>query len=293
MASTLLDAEDGLTETTRALDRLNLDVKDFTGLNPEQQFFKFADALAKVEDDSKRAALAQDIFGRAGTELLPLFREGEEGLAALAAQAERLGIVYSQEAAANAAKFKDAQNVLSKALQGALAKGIAPLIPKLIEMIDSIVENEELLNSMGKAVVFVAEKFARFVEEIGIVIEGVQTFTKAIEDSVGQIDKILDQIPGIFSNNFEDAYNDSIRWIAKGKLLRHIQSLPGSIKDALAPIPGIFGDVFGKAYNLAIGDFLENAPHRWANVVEEMAGESQAGMSNRLKRGSWRLRIGL
>ena len=152
MASTLLDAELGLKTSVDALALLNLNVSDFEGLNPEQQFLKFADAISKVEDPTRRAALAQDIFGRAGTELLPLFSEGEKGLKALSEQAEKLGIVYSQKAAADAAEFKDAQNALGKALQGFLAKGIAPLLPKLTLMIESIVENEDVLNAMGKTV---------------------------------------------------------------------------------------------------------------------------------------------
>ena len=128
MASVLLDAELGLKTSLDALELLNLSLADFEGLKPEEQFLKFADALSKVEDDSRRAALAQDIFGRSGTELLPLFRQGEEGLAALSDQAERLGIVYSEDAAQGAADFVDAKNALSKSFQGFLAKGIAPLL---------------------------------------------------------------------------------------------------------------------------------------------------------------------
>ena len=270
MASVLLDAEDGLAETTRALDHLNLNVTDFTGLNPEQQFFKFADALAKVEDDSKRAALAQDIFGRAGTELLPLFREGEEGLAALTAQAEKLGIVYSQEAAEDAAAFKDAQNALSKALQGFLSKGIAPLLPKLTELINKVVENEELLRAMGSAALYVAQGIIDFIEEVEAAVKGIQEFIENIKDFVKEVDKALDKIPNIFSDSFENAYLGSIPWIAKGKLLRHIQTLPFSVKEALQPIPDIFGTAFSQAFIIVAEDF-DNLETRIITGVKHIA----------------------
>ena len=276
MASVLLDAEDGLAETTRALDHLNLNVTDFTGLNPEQQFFKFADALAKVEDDSKRAALAQDIFGRAGTELLPLFREGEEGLAALAAQAEKLGIVYSQEAAEDAAAFKDAQNALGKALQGFLAKGIAPLLPKLTELINKVVENEELLRAMGSAALYVAQGIIDFIEEVEAAVKGIQDFIDLIKDFVKEVDKALDKIPNIFSDSFENAYLGSIPWIAKGKLLRHIQTLPFSVKEALQPIPDIFGTAFSQAFIIVAEDFdnLETRIIRGTKRIAEVTVEA-------------------
>ena len=77
--------------------------EDLKNLSPEQQFQTLANALAGVENASEKAALAQKVFGKAGTELLPLFAEGEAGMAALREQAQSLGIVMSTEAAAGAA----------------------------------------------------------------------------------------------------------------------------------------------------------------------------------------------
>ena len=91
---------------------------DLEGLSPERQFQVFANVLGNVEDASTMAALAQDVFGRAGTELLPLFQQGEEGMAALRQQAVDLGAVMSGDAAKSAADFKDAQNELMTALAG-------------------------------------------------------------------------------------------------------------------------------------------------------------------------------
>ena len=82
MASTVFDAEpraqdyDGLAGRPGHLGKRSLQ-----GLSPEQQFQLFANALAGVVDASTRAALAQDVFGRSGTQLLPLFTQGEQGMA--------------------------------------------------------------------------------------------------------------------------------------------------------------------------------------------------------------------
>ena len=77
-----------------------------------------AEALAKVESASTRAALAQDIFGRAGTTLLPLVAEGAEGLEALRQKARDLGNTFTTEGAASAAAFKDAINELKQRALG-------------------------------------------------------------------------------------------------------------------------------------------------------------------------------
>ncbi len=136
MASFIQDGRDGLTETTRALDSLGIAVTDFDGLSPEQSFDLLANALAGVEDNLVQSALAQDIFGRAGTSLIPLLEQGADGIEALRKEAEALGIVFDQDAANAAARLVDAQNTLSKSFQGvqiAIAEGLAPALSSLFE----------------------------------------------------------------------------------------------------------------------------------------------------------------
>ena len=79
MSKTILDASDGLATYVRAFDRIGLSAEDLIKLSPEEQFDKIAKAIASVENPTIRAATAQDIFGRAGTKLLPLFAAGEKG----------------------------------------------------------------------------------------------------------------------------------------------------------------------------------------------------------------------
>ena len=106
MASTVQDAGNGLSTATDAMDALGITIDQVQGKNPEEQFEVFAEALANVENASERAALAQDIFGRSGTALLPLLADGTEGMAALRQQARDLGIVMSGDAAASCRRLQ-------------------------------------------------------------------------------------------------------------------------------------------------------------------------------------------
>ena len=132
-AGVILDANNGLAGAKDALDQLGLSAQALAAMSPEEQFNTLAAALAGVESASERAALAQDVFGKSGTELLPLFAEGAAGMDALRAQAQSLGIVMSGEAAAGAASFNDSMNELKSAAFGVF-RGIAgELLPKLAE----------------------------------------------------------------------------------------------------------------------------------------------------------------
>jgi len=134
MSTAILDAQDGLAETVRQLDRLKISVEDLQGLSPEEAFFKLANAIAELPDPLQRAAIAQRIFGRAGTELLPLLAEGAAGIQELREQARELGIVWDQEAAEAAARLNDRMTELKasfKGLQFAVAEGLIPEITTL------------------------------------------------------------------------------------------------------------------------------------------------------------------
>ena len=124
MANSVFDANNGIKASADAFQALGLNAQMLQDLSPEEQFLAVAEALAKVENASTRAALAQDIFGRAGTTLLPLVAEGAEGLEALRQQARDTGNTFSTEAAAAAALFNDQLNVLKESL-GGLGKNIA------------------------------------------------------------------------------------------------------------------------------------------------------------------------
>ena len=133
LSGVLLDAENGLVGAKDALAQLGLKAEDLKALSPEEQFQTIANALSGVESASDKAALAQDLFGKSGAALLPLFGEGEEGMAALRAQAQSLGIVMSTEAAAGAASFNDSLNEVKSAALGVFKGFATALLPKLAE----------------------------------------------------------------------------------------------------------------------------------------------------------------
>ena len=160
MSSFILDGRDGLTTTTDALDTLGVSVKDLEGLGVEDAFVFLSSALADVEDDITQAALAQDLFGRSGTALLPLLAQGADGIAALREEAQDLGIVFDQDMADSAARVIDAQNTMRKStlgLQMAFAEHLAPALSGILETIGKVVssvtsfakENPVLTQTLG------------------------------------------------------------------------------------------------------------------------------------------------
>jgi len=138
MQKTIVDASEGMTTYLRAFERIGIEVKDLQGLSPEQQFLKIADAIGKVKDPTIQAATATDIFGRAGTQLLPFFKQGPEGMEKLRKKAHELGVVFDKEAADKAAALADAQTDLKASLSGLAISIGNVIIPKITDLVEKV-----------------------------------------------------------------------------------------------------------------------------------------------------------
>lgn len=92
-------------------------------------------ALSRIEDPAERAARAQQLFGRQGRALLPIFAEGEAGLEAMIARFHELGGGLSDDVIKASAGADDALVDLRLALtglKGVLAATVLPTLTKLI-----------------------------------------------------------------------------------------------------------------------------------------------------------------
>lgn len=151
MQRTLDTAAQGGKAASKAFERLGVDVGALQQLSPEDQFLALSDALAAVEDPGERAALAMQVFGRAGTALLPMFSDGAAGIRALMAQAEQLGIVMDAGTAKSAERLNDSIGELMTAFKAITVTVGAAVAPAL--------------SGLSSSVAIVAGQVAKYVSE--------------------------------------------------------------------------------------------------------------------------------
>jgi hypothetical protein len=138
MSKVIVDANDGMAESKDALDRMGVSTDELIGKSPEKQFEILTMGLANMKDETMRMATAQEVFGRAGTQLLPMLAGGAEGLAAMRKQAHELGVVFDQEAANRAADFNDSLTNLKGSMQGVAISIGGVLAPLLTDLADKM-----------------------------------------------------------------------------------------------------------------------------------------------------------
>jgi len=120
LAKNAFDMSQGMGEAKAAFEEMNIEVVDQAGnmRTLEDLFPDVAGKLGKMENATKRAALAQRIFGRSALELIPLMREGEAGIKAMMEEAKALGVVWTETEGKMAEAFVDAKLRLSAAIDG-------------------------------------------------------------------------------------------------------------------------------------------------------------------------------
>lgn len=185
------DSQRGLKTATDAFGDLGIEVEKAGGelKSPLELFLETADAMSLIDNDTKRAALAMEVFGRGGARLVPLLKEGRAGIEALREEARELGFVFDQEAAEAAEKFIDSQLEARKVLEGLRNTiGIA-LLPVLTDMIDGFTEwfkaNRDVIKQRLERT---AEQIADGFRTIGRVLRRVD---RIVVERVGGWSRIL------------------------------------------------------------------------------------------------------
>lgn len=121
MSKVVTDSLDGLNGPAESLRSIGIDPSQLAGLSVEDQFQTIAEALGAVDNATRKAALAQEIFGKSGTQLLPMLNGGASGLAALRQEARDLGGVMSEENVIAAEALTDAFGRVKTATAGFIA----------------------------------------------------------------------------------------------------------------------------------------------------------------------------
>ena len=167
MQANILSLERGLSTSVDTFEDLGLSLNDLQGISPDEQFKRIADRIADVEDPSRRAALAMQVFGRAGQQLVPLLAAGADGITALQNEAADLGLTIDQEGAGAAAQMADAWNRVTrvfKAVRLTIGQAFASDLTKVANLVAQtskhtvtwLQSNRQLLSTIGRVTVGVA-----------------------------------------------------------------------------------------------------------------------------------------
>jgi len=196
-----------------ALEDVGLTVENLKGLGADKQMEVLAASLAKVEDQTIKASIASDLFGRDGLKMLKVLKALEnDGLKPVKSELDELGVSLNR---IDAAKVEAANDALFRVSQAAAAAGqaftveMAPFIEAAAnELIDlakeaggfgSVAKNT--FQSSAKAVGF----FADMVHGLQVVFKGAELVAVGFKAAVVSVFEVVSRAVSAF---VDDAIGD-------------------------------------------------------------------------------------
>lgn len=128
------DALNGSKSATEQFNRLGLSMSDIKGLSREELFGTVIQQLQGIEDETTKAALANDFFGKSGQDLIPLLNQSAEATQELLEQAEQYGLVLSDDAVNASADFQDSLTLLQSSLTATKNNIVSQFLPAATDL---------------------------------------------------------------------------------------------------------------------------------------------------------------
>lgn len=215
------------------IDTKNADgsVRDLSAVLPD-----IAERFKGLKSGAEKSALAQQIFGRSGTKLVPILSQGAAGVAQLKKQLDDLGGGFSKEAIENADAYDDSLIKLNYSffgLKSLLATAVFPLLADVVTTVTKGVvqfrgwlKETTALQTAVKALAFIVGR-SLLLALAPFILPGLKFLAifLAVDDLIGFLEGKDSEIGHILTEWFgEDTTNDiraffnSMKEIASGTL---------------------------------------------------------------------------
>ena len=169
LTNQLDEAQNGSEDAIAKFEQLGISLEDIQTMSREDLFEQAIYGFQNMEESVERAALANDLFGRSGAELAPLFNMTEEETRSLMETATEYGMVMSDDAVKASAGFQDSLTTLEGTVNGLKNNLLSEFLPSITTVMGGL-----------------ASVFAGDDSGLGAINEGVASFTENLSSVLPQ-----------------------------------------------------------------------------------------------------------
>jgi len=161
LSRNMVEAATGSKEAQAGFASLGIAVTDANGRlkSSEEILLQIADQFAGAEDGAAKTAIAMQLLGRSGAQLIPFLNEGADGLRKWQELSAKLGLNLTGELTSAMDSIGDSTDVFMAAVEGVqnqLAIGMAPALAaagtELVELVSSLGIGEGGIRAFGEAI---------------------------------------------------------------------------------------------------------------------------------------------
>ena len=170
-------AKEGSEEAQKAFSSIGIKLGDLKSKNPQEIFEQVADAFKDIEDPAKKSAIALQILGRGGAELIPLLDRGSEAIREFGEEAKQLGVIQGKEFFETSEKFMHGIKAIKAALTASSQTAAPPLLATVTKSLDRIVKwwkeyGERVLNGIANIFGVIASVLGAVLDVLAPIVAG-------------------------------------------------------------------------------------------------------------------------
>jgi len=254
----------GNKDMEEAFRRLRISRKEALTLGDDEMVLRLVDRIGKLGDSYQKTAIAQQIFGRGGAELIPVFnRLAKDGVEETRRRLEEMGLLMTKDFAEAAEAAAQGMKKLQGQARGAATQFVAGFVPGITQAIDAM--NEAVsgkgvngFKTLGEAAAWVLKAIIALVVTVGkavgatIAIWEVRLFT------------LIDIAKGAVAGASEGWETGGV----KGAIAGFWRGAEGAYKDGTDRIRGI-NEEFKKDVEKAYTDLFLKPPKKPAKIGRE------------------------
>jgi len=266
-----------------AFQKLGISAEDAQSMSREELWNKTVLALTGIEDETERARLAQELFGKGATEMGALLNTSAEDIEAMRQQAHDLGIVMSEEDVKASAAFQDSLQNMTQSFDGLKNRMISDFLPGITTVMDGL--TQIFAGDSASGVALIREGIANISDKIKEVLptlietggEILKAILGAISDNLPTIvplaTDILTTLGGAIVKALPTLITAGADIIVSlvGSIIEHAPELIDGAIAAVGALTSGIVDLFPK--------IIEKGGEMIINLVKGISGETKDGSS--------------
>lgn len=211
-----------------SFDKLGVSITNADGSlrSQEEVMFDTLNALQGVENQTEKARIASELFGKAGTELMPMLNGATGSIDAMRQQAHELGLVLDDDAINSGVAFTDMVDQLQRSFGAVTTQIGTEVMPILMELGQFILDNMPTIQTVLEVAFGVIEEVVSIASQaIGILIDVIKNLvTEAqtegtlfnavwenikifIDATLNSIQILFDAFTALFAGDWETFWN--------------------------------------------------------------------------------------
>jgi hypothetical protein len=251
LSRAMANAQQGSKQAEEAFKSVGLSAESLKDMTLDQVLAKVADAFAGSEDGAAKAAIAMQLFGRAGADMIPLLDKGSAGIDELKQKAQELGIVMGGDDIQAATRLNEQFKEIDAQMQAVKLRAgsdLAPALAGIAEafamgaerggaldvMFQALGETLKVIVSLGLAVGLVFEQTAEVIVTASMALSeaargnfriaettieiGLENISKNAEQAQEALDKVWQSASAVGSLDMGEQGGGADGWGEKGQL---------------------------------------------------------------------------